>query len=900
MPENTDNSNIKPSINLSRNSPAALVVGAAGFLGSHVSHALLTKSIEVVGLDNFSTGRKENLQDVIKDGKFHLVNSNGENLQLNLERLDYIFIVAGVNWDISGLLKLALKYSSKIVFISHINLYEAEVDKQFNWYKKAESEISKFASDNKLNSRIIRLGPVYGPRMSFNIDDPLFKLITSSVDGKLQNEADSLEFSSRALYISDATNLILKSMLAGGTAMKIFDGVGEPVKISEVKQVLLDPIWYENRGFKPSQLPPWPTPNLEKTKKYLNWEARSNLVTSLRETLSYFKDHEASSKMPEKNKETTIEVVDVDLPKMSERELWEQEKLRRLAVNDKVEREKRKEDKSSDLNKGQSNYGQKFLVFIGLLIIIYGFFYPLFSFGWGVISYRQNLQKAASNLSEGEFQKSLNNISDARSNLNEVSNLVDFFQFLDKVDFLSGKYQAISQLTLAGTNLVDASQKAIEGSQALSKSLQNISGENSQITDQYFIEAKVNFNLANSNFSKVLVILHGTNLQVLFIDSQLELLKNRVEVYSKLTKKAGMLSQLLPRVIGQNEERSYLIMLQDENQLKSYGGVIVSAVKLNFKQGRVGKIEAVDQAKINSIKLVDEPDFPTVAKQLISELGDKSLNGIVIIDLHAMAQLMEGIGGVKLTENIDLNAGNLVSSAANQKVNAKTYQNLLTEFLGKIFFVPKINWIELTLTLDEIINEKNMSVYLTDPKLFTFLVDQGLSGKMSRQTEIQSADFLGLIESNIGQNSVNYYIQKSSELETNIKDKLAVHNLMVSYQNGSKDLNYRSLIRVYLPEGAKLNKAKLGESEIKEITTISDYGRVVYSFTININPATTRMLSLDYSVPLDTNFAKSPYLLDIFKQSGIPSTQFHWNLSSPIIYSTQAQLSKDLQFSIGL
>ena len=94
MAEFTDKSIKKTIINLSRNTPVALVVGAAGFLGSHLSEKLLDHKIAVVGVDNFKSGKKENITEVTKDSHFHFINTDAEDLTLDLSRLDYIFIVA--------------------------------------------------------------------------------------------------------------------------------------------------------------------------------------------------------------------------------------------------------------------------------------------------------------------------------------------------------------------------------------------------------------------------------------------------------------------------------------------------------------------------------------------------------------------------------------------------------------------------------------------------------------------------------------------------------------------------------------------------------------------------------------------------------------------------------------
>ena len=53
--------------------PRVLVTGAAGFLGSHLCDALLARGCDIVGLDNYFTGRKENVAHLLHSGDFEMV-----------------------------------------------------------------------------------------------------------------------------------------------------------------------------------------------------------------------------------------------------------------------------------------------------------------------------------------------------------------------------------------------------------------------------------------------------------------------------------------------------------------------------------------------------------------------------------------------------------------------------------------------------------------------------------------------------------------------------------------------------------------------------------------------------------------------------------------------------------
>lgn len=914
MDENNNYINKKTIINLSRNQPVALVVGAAGFFGSHLSDLLLNKKIQVIGVDNLSSGKKENLEEAVKNKNFHMLIQDASDLDLKIERLDYVFICAK-DFNLQNLLQSIREKKAKCLFISKIELYDEEISKDFEWFKKGEIKIAKLASSEKINARILRLGPIFGPRMNFKQKDPIIKLIQTALNKDLQ-KISTLEFSTRALYIRDACNLVLKTILSGATALKIFDGVSPvPIKISEIKQILLDPLWYEEKKFTPSQLPPWPTPNLWKTVNTLNWRPAGNIIEQLKDTLNFFKGKEIS--VPKIGQEEKIET-----------NTWKEEK------KEVLEEFKKEQTKTVKKNRGVK-FRFRFKTFFALgaiILIFYALIFPVIEVSFGILTFRFQMTQALNNLTSGEFEKSIANLEIAEKGMNGAKEIFDSFEIIRRTGQMENFFELGDNLYSLASLSLSSSKLTVLGIQALYRGALAVTGESSEDSKDYFLLSLTKLNQASEDILKVKLLLDSQyfNEQIpKVLKGRIDSLEGRLNQYLLLVEKSKAVSVLLPEIVAFDGSKKYLILLQNNNELRPTGGFIGSYGLLSFENGKLKKIDVNDIYAIDGQLALQveapqeiktdlgqtrwylrdsnwEPDFPTSAKQaewfFTKETGEKVL-GVIALDIVAMEKLLEAVGPLELSDYGEtITSDNLFERAithaetsffAGSQAKSNFLTALTNALFNKIFFSKNPNWPGIVRAIGSSLETKHISIFLNNSRLFSYLVSQNWASVLPRGTQNTGPidDFIAPVEANMGANKSNYYLDRSYNLETVVgKDGDIKHRLRISYVNRSPSDTwpagiYKNRFRIYLPFGSNLTRALWGETDItSNFKAFADYGRTAYSALLEVAPKEQRILVLDYTVAGKLQFDQDTaiYKLNVVKQAGTLQDPFIWRLTYPL------------------
>jgi len=305
--------------------PRALVTGAAGFLGSHLSERLLDEGLSVIGMDNLITGDVDNVAH-LTGRDFVLVKHNVTNY-INVEGpLDYIFHFASPASPIDYLrvpiqtlkvgslgthnaLGLAKAKRARILIASTSEVYGDPLvhpQKEDYWGnvnpvgpRGVYDEAKRFAEAitmayhrvHGIETRIVRIFNTYGPRM--RVEDG--RAIPAFLSQALRDE-DVTVFGDG----SQTRSLCYVSDLVDGIYRLMRSDVGDPVNIGnpremtirELAEAIIRLVGSKSRiANKPLPVddPKVRQPDITRARNLLGWEPKVSLEDGLRTTLAYFR-----------------------------------------------------------------------------------------------------------------------------------------------------------------------------------------------------------------------------------------------------------------------------------------------------------------------------------------------------------------------------------------------------------------------------------------------------------------------------------------------------------------------------------------------------------------------------------------------------------------------------------
>jgi UDP-glucuronate decarboxylase len=302
-----------------------LVTGGAGFLGSHLCERLLARGDDVLCVDNYFTGRKDNIAHVLHEPHFEAMRHDITfplyvevdeiyNLACPASPIHYQFdpvqttktsVIGAIN-----MLGLAKRVKAKILQASTSEVYgDPTLHPQQESYRGnvnpigpracydegkrcAETLFFDYHRQHNVRIRVVRIFNTYGPRMHPNDG----RVVSNFIVQALKNEPITLYgdgSQTRAFcYVDDLIAGFLRLMDAPDTVTGPIN-LGNPVEtsVAELAQLIIDLTGSRSQiTHKPLPVddPIQRCPDISQAKKVLKWEPRTPLKPGLERTIAYF------------------------------------------------------------------------------------------------------------------------------------------------------------------------------------------------------------------------------------------------------------------------------------------------------------------------------------------------------------------------------------------------------------------------------------------------------------------------------------------------------------------------------------------------------------------------------------------------------------------------------------
>jgi UDP-glucuronate decarboxylase len=302
-----------------------VVTGGAGFLGSHLCERLLDAGHDVICLDNFFTGRRENIIHLLDNHHFELLRH--DVIEPVLLEVDQIYNLAcpaspihyqynpvkTVKTNVMGtinMLGLAKRVRARILQASTSEVYgDPEVHPQTEDYwghvncigirscydegkRLAETLMMDYHRQNGVDIRIARIFNTYGPRMLENDGRVVSNFIVQALKGRELTIYGKGEQTRSFCYVDDLIEGLIRLMNT--------DGINDPVNIGNpgeftIRELADEVAQATGREVKiayqplPQDDPQQRKPDITRARKLLGWEPSIALPEGLKRTVAYFR-----------------------------------------------------------------------------------------------------------------------------------------------------------------------------------------------------------------------------------------------------------------------------------------------------------------------------------------------------------------------------------------------------------------------------------------------------------------------------------------------------------------------------------------------------------------------------------------------------------------------------------
>jgi UDP-glucuronate decarboxylase len=304
-----------------------LITGGAGFLGSHLCERLLREGNDIICLDNFFTGNKENITHLLDAPHFELIRHDIINpIYLEVDEIYNMACPASpvhyqfnpiktIKTNVMGVINvlgIAKRTKAKVLQASTSEIYgDPEIHPQNESYwgkvnpvgirscydegkRAAECLMMDYRRQNSVNTKIVRIFNTYGPRMAINDGRVVSNFIVQALLDKMITVYGDGTHTRSFCYVDDLIEGLIRMM---NSADEFYGPVNlgnpEEFTILQLAQIIIK-LTKSNSKIEfqplPSDDPAQRKPEISLAKEKIGWSPKTDLEKGLISTIGYFRD----------------------------------------------------------------------------------------------------------------------------------------------------------------------------------------------------------------------------------------------------------------------------------------------------------------------------------------------------------------------------------------------------------------------------------------------------------------------------------------------------------------------------------------------------------------------------------------------------------------------------------
>jgi hypothetical protein len=420
---------------------------------------------------------------------------------------------------------------------------------------------------------------------------------------------------------------------------------------------------------------------------------------------------------------------------------------------------------------------------------------------------------------------------------------------------------------------------------------------------------------------------------------QYEKLKNYLPESREVLIKGQTLISVLPKLLGFFGRKTYLVLFQNNAELRPTGGFIGSYATVSVENGKLVDFEVFDVYQADGqlkghieppAKLKEylgeanwflrdsnwDPDFAISAQRaewFLDKEMQLSTDGVIGVTLEAARKIVAALGEIEVLDYQEkVNEGNLFQKAEYfSELGTFPGSTQKKDFLGGLFqsLFERVkssqgkDLMEVGGALFAALEQKEIIFYFDDAEVQRAVAGLNWGGNIREYQPRMSLvaafpDYLFINEANVGVNKANFFLQRKIDHQINLnRDGRVEEKLTIAYENQSPSNDwpagaYKTYLRLYLPQETKVTSILITDSQNSSLWVPFDWryfdiseehGKALFGFFFEVPIKTKRVIEIKYELAQTMDFSKrlNAYLLLVQKQPGAHPSDYTLNFVYP-------------------